>query len=88
MRRNAGGKKRDENEPAVVEALRSVGAQVWYLSGAGLPDLLVLFREHFYVLEVKGAKGHLTTAQRDIPWPVVRTPIQALVAICATAGGG
>lgn len=83
MRRYTGGKKRDLNEPEIVAALRSVGAQVWHVSGTGLPDVLVWFRQRFFVLECKSARGKLTKAQAAIIWPVVRTPEEALIAIGA-----
>ena len=82
--------KRDQNEPAVIEALTLVGARVWRLS---LPlDLLVGFQGRFYLLEVKGEKGKLKPGQeetlgecryRNLPAYVVRTPEDALAAIGA-----
>lgn len=84
MRRGAGGKRRDASEAAIVAALRDLGCQVWYVSGAGLPDLLILAPgpSHRWVpLEVKSAGGRKTTLQADIPWPVVRTPDEAIAAV-------
>lgn len=46
-------KRRDESEPAIVEALRAVGAYVALLDGGGLPDLLVGFQGRTILLEVK-----------------------------------
>ena len=47
-------KKRDENEPEIVQALKRVGAGVIQLSGsAGLPDLLVHFQGRTILMEVK-----------------------------------
>lgn len=46
-------KRRDASEPAIVEALRGVGAYVAQLDGGGIPDLLVGFRGATYLLEVK-----------------------------------
>lgn len=57
MRRHAA--KVDANQPQIVEALRAVGAKVQPLHdvGGGVPDLLVLYRGVFSLLEVKdGAK--------------------------------
>jgi hypothetical protein len=47
--------KIDENQPAIVKALRQVGASVVSLSniGDGCPDLLVGFRKRNYLMEVK-----------------------------------
>jgi hypothetical protein len=59
-RRNA---KRDDNEQAIVDRLRQLGAQVTRLSGEGVPDLLVAWRGISRVAEVKRPKGKLTPAQ-------------------------
>lgn len=48
---------RDKGEGAIVSALRRVGAFVWPISQKGLPDLLVLFRGEFVLMEVKSPKG-------------------------------
>lgn len=52
MRRAA---KIDANQPDVVAALRKAGAKVQSLAavGAGVPDLLVSFRQELFLLEVK-----------------------------------
>lgn len=53
-------KARDANEPTIVRALEAAGATVTRLSDAGVPDLLVGFRNETYTLEVKlplGARG-------------------------------
>lgn len=77
-RRRAGGGKRDLAEKAIVEALQAVGAQVWRIGGTGNPDLLIRFRGRYEVCEVKTGIGTRTSAQADIPWPIVRTPEGAL----------
>jgi hypothetical protein len=59
-RRNA---KRDANEPAIIAALKRVGAKVYPVSGEGLPDTTVLFRGVVYLIEIKTDKGKLTPAQ-------------------------
>jgi len=86
---------RDKSEPGIVEALRGVGAHVFKLSGAGVPDLLVYFRGRWMPLEVKtpkrdrlrGGDDVLTAAQKVsialAPYPVVETPEQALRTIGA-----
>ena len=54
----------DANQDAVVSALRAAGAYVWII---GLPvDLLVGFRNHTYLMEVKvGPRKKLTVLQED-----------------------
>ncbi len=81
FRRRAGGGKRDAAEAAIVDALRGVGASVYHLSGVSNPDLLAWFRGRPYVMEVKSGKGTVTKNQVAIPWPIVRTPEQALAVI-------
>lgn len=49
----------DDNQAAVVKALRMIGAAVTpiHMVGRGVSDLLVSFRQRWFVLEVKdGAK--------------------------------
>lgn len=62
MRRNA---RVDTNHKQIVSGLRDVGASVVSLAaiGRGVPDLLVGYRGVNYLLEVKTAKGKLTTDQ-------------------------
>lgn len=81
--------RRDANEPSIIRALEAVGWLVVPLSGAGLPDLLCVRRGALVLLEVKTAKGTVTTAQaglfgRMLRWgyrvPVVRSPEEALAA--------
>jgi hypothetical protein len=83
MRLGGAGKRRDAVEPEIVAALEAAGARVWYLNGAGSPDVLVLWRGRWMPLEIKTAKGKLKPLQVGAPWPVVRTPIEALHAIGA-----
>lgn len=83
----------DANQPAVVAALRKVGAIVYSLHrvGAGVPDLLVGFRGLTYLLEVKEPKGGVLTPQqiefglnwRGRPVSIVKSPDEALRAIGA-----
>jgi hypothetical protein len=74
--------RRDANESGIVQALEQVGAEVWRLSGTGLPDLLVRFRGVLYAGEVKTASGRLRASQGA--FPVWRTTEDALQAIGAT----
>jgi hypothetical protein len=86
VRRYTGGKRRDATEKPIVEALRAYGALVYHVSGAGMPDLLTLYRGVWRPLEVKSAKGTRTALQIDMPWPVVRSVAEALAAIGIAAG--
>lgn len=53
---------RDAAEPAIINALRAVGASVWPISGKDVPDLLVGYRGVTYLLEVK---SRLTNTRKD-----------------------
>jgi hypothetical protein len=57
-----------------VQALRAVGAQVWKLNDADLPDLLVMYRGKQYLPEVKTGNAK-------------RRPGQLKFAECAEAAG-
>jgi hypothetical protein len=59
--------KVDANQSEIVKALRQLGATVHSLAsmGDGCPDLLVGFRQHTYLLEVKAEKGGLTEDQNN-----------------------
>ncbi len=78
MRRAGAGKRRDGNESLLVIALRAAGASVEYLSGPGVPDLLVGYRGRNYLFEVKTARGKLKPGQKlwiekwrgDVPFTV------------------
>jgi hypothetical protein len=87
VRRNP---KRDGNERDIITALEKIGALVVPLSAPGVPDLLVGFRRHWWLLEVKTAKGALTREQLDfrlqaltheLPCTTVRTVDEALRAL-------
>jgi hypothetical protein len=54
----------DENQKAIVQALRDAGAYVWII---GLPvDLLVGYKGHTFLIEVKStSKKRLTGLQAD-----------------------
>ena len=86
----------DDNQPAVVSALRGVGATVEHLHrvGGGCPDLLVGYRGVNYLLEVKDG-GKPPSAQKLTPFQelwhqdwrghvvIVNSPAAALAAIGA-----
>lgn len=81
-------RKRDANERPIVDALRKVGALVIRISEKGAPDLLVLYRQRVFLIEVKAPKGRATLAQdktSEQGWPVVtaRTEDAALRAVGA-----
>lgn len=84
--------KRDDNEPAIVDALREAGCLVERVNGVGVPDLIVWSprRRCVVFLEVKGAKSRrrLSDAQKAFrdTWGnagalvfVVSTPAEALL---------
>lgn len=84
--------KRDDNEEAIVKALRRCGASVHRLDDKGVPDLLVGWCGKMFIIEVKGPKGRLTKAQKGFrklwkgpPPATVTTEIEALTAIGALA---
>jgi hypothetical protein len=80
-------RKRDTNEPAIVEALTQLGAVVFRLSAPGCPDLLVGWRGNWLPMEVKSATGTLTPMQQvlteltDNGVPIVRSVDDALMAL-------
>ena len=67
--------KSDHNAREIVEALRKIGAVVWFIEAAygraGLPDLLVGYKGRTYLLEVKMRKGRVSDEQRKFfeTWP-------------------
>jgi len=77
--------KRDANEGEILRALRRVGAQVIRLD---VFDVLVLFRGHVYLVDIKSEHGRPTKAQqqlRALGWPLqfVTTADEALRVIGA-----
>jgi len=61
-------KKTDSNHVEISKALRQLGAVVHNLSrqGEGIPDLLVGYRGHTLLVEIKSShKATYTPAQRD-----------------------
>ena len=81
--------KVDLNQANIVRALRKVGCSVQSLSsvGNGCPDLLVAFQMRWFLLEVKSAKGKLTSQQQDWnhrmcgPVYIVRDVAEALLVL-------
>lgn len=86
-------RKRDANEPAIVQALERCGIRVQRISAKGFCDLVAYApRAGIVLMEVKAPKtGKLTKAQvrhRDDGWPVivVRSEADALAACGVTHG--
>jgi Holliday junction resolvase len=80
VRRVGQARRRDAIEGAVVDALRSIGVDVWRLSDPGVPDLLTRSRGVWLPLEVKSRTGVLTPAQirSAAGCPIVRSVAEAL----------
>lgn len=76
----------DANQPAIVKAMRKIGAVVtpMHTLGQGVPDLLVSYRQRWHVIEVKTERGELTPDQ--LSWigaqragvVVVTSPLEAV----------
>ena len=81
--RGGARRRRDAIEPAIIEALRGIGAQTWQIGGRGLPDLLVWYRHRPIVLEVKSGNARMSAVQASAqaPWPVVRSVAEAVAAV-------
>lgn len=82
MKRQSFAKRRDANEPEIVQALRAHGATVIFLDEF---DLLVGYKGNDYKIEVKTPKGKLTESQKKMietwkgsPLHVVRSVDEAL----------
>ncbi|UEP31593.1 hypothetical protein [Burkholderia sp. B21-007] len=84
-------RRADGNQPAIIAALRDIGATVQPLHtvGSGVPDLLVAYGNRTFVMEIKDpskprSDRQLTPAQ--VKWHemwigekhVVETPMQAI----------
>jgi hypothetical protein len=86
MRRRA---RTDDNQAAIISALRQLGCEVADLSGVGegLPDLLVMDRsKRLRLFEVKTATGKLRPQQQAFQakgWPVqvVRSVDEAVAVV-------
>lgn len=84
-------KRSDANQSTIVAGLREIGAAVidMHELGQGVPDIAVWFRRRWVLLEVKTAKGTLTSDEMDwhLKHPgaahIVRTLDDALKAIGA-----
>jgi len=77
------GRKRDMTEPAILQALREIGAAYLLLDAF---DVLVLWRGQLFMLDCKAMNGRPTLTQQDLlarGWPLhfVVTPQQALAVL-------
>lgn len=88
--------KRDDVEPAIVDALEAAGWTVVKVSDKGFPDLACFRRGVVRLLECKGPDGDLTPAQEKtfrrigaahVTVHVVRTPTEALLAVAQGVEG-
>lgn len=91
-KRRGGGRKRDANHTAIVQALKAAGCSVLDLSalGAGAPDLLVARQGRVILMEVKNPDGRDRVEPHQLAWhaawrgppvAVVRSVAEALAAI-------
>jgi hypothetical protein len=71
-------KRRDGNEKAIVAALEAIGAEIYYINGRKLPDLLVRFRGAWMPIGVKMPKGALQPGEDTVSWPLVYSVDEAL----------
>ena len=84
MSLNRYAKRRDANEPAIIQALEAIGCTVLRLDH---PDMVVGYRGQNYLLECKIAKGALKPSQillRDNwrgQFAIVRSPEEAIKAV-------
>jgi len=63
MTLNRHNPRRDANEPVICDYLDNRGIPYWRMSGPGIPDLLILHKGLFKLLEVKTPTGRLKPAQ-------------------------
>lgn len=56
--------KKDANQKAIVDGLEKVGVKVCILGGKGIPDLLIGYRFHFWLFELKD--GSKSPSQRKL----------------------
>ena len=78
MRRVGQTRRRDANEPSIMEDLRKAGVHVTQVSGKGAPDLILKFRGSVICVEVKSENGKRTPAQEDTDWPIVKSALDCM----------
>jgi hypothetical protein len=80
MTLNRYAKRRDENEPPIVKALRKAGVKVWYLDRP--LDLLTGYKKEFRFLEVKkDSKEDFTDDQAEFFEDTIGYPRYRVVSI-------
>src|SRR4051812_1204962 len=70
--------KRDKAEGVIIRTLEANGCVVWPLSGAGVPDLLVMRNGRTWLADVKDGKGKATPAQEK-KWEEAATKARVAV---------
>ena len=91
MRQSA---KRDGNEAEIVDALEACGASVQRIDAAGVPDLLVGYRNQNLLMEVKTKeeRNRLTSRQKEWlsrwngQWEIVSTTGEAIKVLAEVTG--
>ena len=87
MKLGGGKKRRDGNEPAILEALHAYGVQTWQINGCKLPDVIALFRGRWTVFGIKTPKGRLRPGEDLAPWPLVRSVEEAIRLVIVVTNG-
>lgn len=75
--------RRDEPERLIVKGLQAIGCQVLRIEN---PDLLILYRDQLFLIEVKSPTGRQTRIQRRLVesgWPIhtVQTLVEAVAVV-------
>ena len=86
FRKGGAGKRRDAIEPAIIQALRAVGCEVYQINGRALPDLLCKHHGRWLPLGVKsGFNARLTPSEAQFApsWVMVHSVDEALVSVGA-----
>ena len=76
MRHGGAKQRRDNSEPAIIDALRACGGFVRQVHGDGAPDLIVCLQGRWLPLECKSGKRKAQANQSA--YPIVRTAAEAL----------
>lgn len=91
MKRLTRAKRRDANEPAIVQVLQDMGASILRLDEF---DLLVGYHGHDLKVEVKMNKGRITESQNEMlatwrgsPLHIIRSPEEMVALLNETARG-
>lgn len=76
-------RKRDSNESTIIKTLYAFKCdKVWKIEcrdDAGCPDILCIYKNKYYAMEIKTDEGKLSEAQKENGCiPVVRNATEAL----------